>query len=923
LSSFQIGQRWISDMEPELGLGIVTEADSRTVRVSFRAAECERRYAVASAPLRRVHFRPGDAVKTRSGEPFTVDSVEERNGILFYSGGGRELTEDGLSDALSFTSPRDRLLAGFLDPAPSFDLRFRTLELYSEARRSPVRGFLGGRIDLIPHQIYVAHQVSSLPVPRVLLADEVGLGKTVEASLIMHRLLLAGRISRVLVLVPDALAHQWFVELLRKFNLVFRLVDEALCESFESAEPGANPFLKDPLCLCGTGFLAGNAMRGLQAADAEWDMVVVDEAHHLTEGSEAYETFLKLGLRAPGLMLLTATPEQLGRRGHFARLRLLDPDRHSDFDAFETEEKRLLETAGLAEALAAGGKPGEKVMRAWGINFPDAQFPGDSASRRGALADLLDRSGTGRVMFRNTRAVISGFPGREVRLIPLQSDAEASKRLAAEFLADADDRGENAAPDLTKDPRIDWLARMLKETKNEKTLLICRSADKARAVDEGLRSRLKIRTALFHEGLSLLQRDRNAAWFAQKDGARILVCSEIGSEGRNFQFAHRLVLFDLPLDPELLEQRIGRLDRIGQRETVRIDVPFVRDSPQETLVRWYHEGLDAFNKSVPGAYEIYKKQGRRVMELALKKNGLDAFLRETRSELAKMTRLMERGRDRLLELHSFNDEAAGGLIREIMNSDRDKRLRRFTETLLDPFGVRIEEGTDRTLQISFEALSDPAFPVPVLRDGNLTATFDRDTAVRREDVEFLTWDHPMITGAMELVLGSERGNASAALWPDSGSNEMLLEAVFVLECVAPPSLHADRFLPPTPVRAVVNQHLEDRREACTPDIMSGRLRGVPPAALLQNAGVKALIPRMIERCREVAQESVRGLIDSGLKEMETVVGGEIDRLQRLKKINPGVRDEEIRYFIKENELLNEAILSSRLRQDALRLIFKT
>jgi ATP-dependent helicase HepA len=117
--------------------------------------------------------------------------------------------------------------------------------------------------------------------------------------------------------------------------------------------------------------------------------------------------------------------------------------------------------------------------------------------------------------------------------------------------------------------------------------------------------------------------------------------------------------------------------------------------------------------------------------------------------------------------------------------------------------------------------------------------------------------------------------------------------------------------------------MEDRREACTPDIQAGRLRGVPTPALLQNAGVKALIPRMIERCREVAQECMPGIIESGLKEMETVIGGEIDRLQRLKKINPNVRDEEIRYFMKEKESLHEAILSSRLRLDCLRLIFKT
>ena len=106
-----------------------------------------------------------------------------------------------------------------------------------------------------------------------------------------------------------------------------------------------------------------------------------------------------------------------------------------------------------------------------------------------------------------------------------------------------------------------------------------------------------MKLALFHEGLTLMQRDRNAAFFAEADGARVLLCSEIGSEGRNFQFAHRLALFDLPANPELLEQRIGRLDRIGQSATIQIFVPYLRGTESEVLARWYHEGLNAFEKN--------------------------------------------------------------------------------------------------------------------------------------------------------------------------------------------------------------------------------------------------------------------------------------------------------------------------------------
>jgi len=138
----------------------------------------------------------------------------------------------------------------------------------------------------------------------------------------------------------------------------------------------------------------------------------------------------------------------------------------------------------------------------------------------------------------------------------------------------------------SKHERLDWLAELLRGLDPEKILLICRTPAMVTAIEAALRQRVKnLKAGVFHEGLSLLQRDRNAAWFADKHGAGILLCSEIGSEGRNFQFAHHLVLYDLPLDPELLEQRIGRLDRIGQKHQVDIHIPFVTGSGQEVLAQ--------------------------------------------------------------------------------------------------------------------------------------------------------------------------------------------------------------------------------------------------------------------------------------------------------------------------------------------------
>ncbi len=143
------------------------------------------------------------------------------------------------------------------------------------------------------------------------------------------------------------------------------------------------------------------------------------------------------------------------------------------------------------------------------------------------------------------------------------------------------------------DPRVDWLLNTMKDLQPAKVLLICKSKEKVLALEEVLSMRANLKVGVFHEDLTIVQRDRNAAWFSELDGAQILLCSEIGSEGRNFQFAHHLILFDLPLHPELLEQRIGRLDRIGQTENIHIHIPYLANSPQHVLVRWFHEGLNA------------------------------------------------------------------------------------------------------------------------------------------------------------------------------------------------------------------------------------------------------------------------------------------------------------------------------------------
>ena len=354
-SVFVPGQRWISNTESELGLGIIVELANRRVEISFPASGERRTYAVDNAPISRVQYDVGQQVQNELGTLITINDVLENQGCLIYNGVDEQgeaviLPEIELSSFIQFSKPQDRLFAGQIDKNRAFQLRCQTLEHIRHKQQSPVSGLLGPRVQLLPHQLYIASEAANRYAPRVLLADEVGLGKTIEAGLILHQQLISGRAKRVLVVVPDSLLHQWLVEMLRRFNLFFTILDEARCEGLEESgdaesdpffdeeqeqqQDGYNPFESAQLVLCTLSFLTDNPNRHAQAVAADWDLLIVDEAHHLqwseAEASPAYQCIESLAGQTKGLLLLTATPEQLGVASHFARLRLLDPDRYYD-----------------------------------------------------------------------------------------------------------------------------------------------------------------------------------------------------------------------------------------------------------------------------------------------------------------------------------------------------------------------------------------------------------------------------------------------------------------------------------------------------------------------------------------------------------------------------------------------------------------
>ncbi|PCI18393.1 MAG: RNA polymerase-associated protein RapA [Piscirickettsiaceae bacterium] len=942
---FHPGQRWVSHSETELGLGMVESIEGRHVTFFFPAVEETRVYALDNAPLSRVVYSVADSVRNIAGDTFIIDQTQEHNHCVMYlckNEQGEEvvLHEVDLDSVGAFNKPQSRLFTGQIDKTKLFDLRLKTLDFQRKLDQFTSYGLTGPRVQLLPHQFYIAKKVTERTAARVLLADEVGLGKTIEAGLILHQQLLTGSIERVLIVVPDALIHQWLVELLRRFNLSFTILDHERCDAIRE-EGDINPFETAQLVLCQLSFLAEQTHYHAMAVAANWDLMIVDEAHHLfwneDNVSKEYRCIEALANRVPSLLLLTATPEQLGVTSHFARLRLLDPDRYYDLATFKEEQagyqqindliKQLLDASSTEQVLSNAN-----LRQALVDLLGDDMVSADGLELQSIIDALLDRHGTGRVLFRNTRDNIDVFSSRELHsyLLPAMD-------IEAEFELDYDQAMVNALlPEmqlgedwLELDPRLTWLMEWFEQHKSEKVLLICAQQQTAQELHDYLKMRTTIPAAVFHEDMSLIARDRAAAYFSDtEDGAQILVCSEIGSEGRNFQFAHHLILFDLPLNPDLLEQRIGRLDRIGQTGTVHIHVPCITGSAQQRLMNWYDKGLNAFNHVCSTGHHVYAAVKEDLKEALLDDSSDDEFdkiIQRTSILMAQSIEDMHAGRDLMLELNSCRKDEAQAIVDEISMSSSHLELSHYMEEVFESFGIEQQYHSEDSIVLKptghMQAENFPGLP----EDG-LTATFSRKVALSREDFHFLTWEHPIVVGAMEQIINSEFGNATfcTIALPPIPAGTLVLEAMFTTHCPAPKRLQLHRYLPKTIQRIVVGSNGLDMTNILKPEHITSRISYVKKAVALNiiEHGQET-IKTLIQKAEGLVIEHQEALVQQSISDMQQYESASLERLVALATVNPNIRESEIAQQKARMVDLESHIGRASFKLDAIRVILIT
>ena len=714
----------------------------------------------------------------------TVTAVDGRVLVVRFPASGTTLRMAASSDALvpGAALPRqrdrslvERLAAGDVDETEDFLTRLDILRLLETREADGLGSFLGGRVRLFPHQLHVAELATArLPV-RWLLADEVGLGKTIEAALILNRLLHTQQIERCVVVAPEALTVQWLGELWRKYHQVFTLLDPPrLSDVARDFGAGFNPFDVHRRAVIALETLVQRPELTAQAVSVGIDLLVVDEAQRLRRppghpGDPNYRAVAPMAALGRHVLLLSATPLEDDAHGFFRLLQLLRPD---EFPEPLDVEARLASGAPLPPCTSStrrvdiGGLPPRAPTP---IDLPaggDWQAAAEAQVRalHAAAGDgtPLDPVARRRALDRLRRTLASGAALKAV-LGPDEVDLRAQ--------AEAMDR---------TDPRLDWLVAEATRWRRtgEKTLVFVAHRETLEMLRDALSTRAQLASGVFHEDLSAVRRDTEVARFREADGPSLLVSTEAGGEGRNFEFCHRLVLYDLPWRPATIEQRIGRLDRIGRR--IPVEIAYFRPAAGigADAVRLF-ERLGLFREPIAG---LEPQLGH--IEGALEQAALDAAAALSEARIEALIAGAQAARTRIHEaayqaLHRDPYRAAlGPAILARVPAGLDALMERVVVHAAARLGFRVEQVRGRqafAIEFGNEAIVDS---LPGVAGGtSFIGAFDREYAVEDETIDFFASGHALVEGLLahfeedpkgrvariELQLPGQRGLGLAAV----------------------------------------------------------------------------------------------------------------------------------------------------------------
>jgi ERCC4-related helicase len=778
----------------------------------------------AAIPLPQV----GDRVQAR-GRPWRVRKRQDvpRGAVLL----GLEALDGGAPYSLTVAAPPDEVA-----PLPNEELQFDVKALdtfgsWSRAHRAigatqvretgVISGARFGRVDPQAYQLAPVLRVLSKPRPSLLIADDVGLGKTIEAGLILLELMARGRANRVLVVTPPGLLRQWRDELYEKFGLQFTIVANAagLARVQSDLPAGISPWDALPLVLTSVDYIKKETVRN-RALRKNWDLIVVDEAHGLAEAGTLRNPYrtqrTRLGTRlresTRALVLLTATPHNGHSHSFRSLIELVEPSAaslHGDADKVGRRVGSAMARRMKSQIRALDDSGDEKAV------FPKRTVTGVNVAADEKTQTLLHKvsrycSKTAKAAAGTEDDYLVSFAMQIVkkralssraaliktignRLDSLKSKEEEAKPSAAEVrelqasLPTSDATAERVAQKIvraaipkeerrrkaeikalnglkravkaikTPDPKVTALVAELRavlgEDQRGKVIVFTEYLDTLEAIRKELEASedLHERSVILQGGMSPRQRLLVQDKFEQPS-VNFMLATDAASEGLNLQRrCHRIIHFELPWNPNRLEQRNGRVDRYGQDEPPVIKYLFYPDSPEDDVLHRLVVKIESMQESRVSTPDILGVlAGSDEIERGLVV--IDAESEEAPDDAASL-------------VHTFDDQTEEFIrnVKPLLMSTgaaedeiaKIAALLDTTEPLL-PDDTELEALVMGTLGASafsedgaegvYRILAPVKYRGPKVEPVYPRATFRRSTAVRfkADDVEFITPRHPLV-----------------------------------------------------------------------------------------------------------------------------------------------------------------------------------
>ncbi len=861
---------------PSTNIGVIKDISSRYMTVHFDDGE-QQTFARPNDVVTRVVFEPGTLVQIQSsGEKGVIVGHNEINSLIVYkinlaNGSQPSVTETSVRLAV-LTNPLDLLRRGQLHSARSVNLRLTATRLLFEHQYGELPSLSNSRVEIKPHQVGVLHRVISAYPHRFLLADEVGLGKTIEAGLIIKELKTRGIANRVLIIAPSGIIGQWQIEMRIKFGLAFSLYRGDTVKYLQDNNPTENIWTIHNNVICSQAFASLDEKRRKEIALAGWDLIVIDEAHHARRTWQGNDKFTTTNLyrlaellaepetgKSTGVLLLTATPMQLHRFELFSLIELLDLALFTNYSDFENNCELLAGLNQTCEKLKSIYKLSDKEREStieevsgW-LQRERCEVEASICTAEGCsqlVDELYQEHRLSEVMIRNRKAVVGGFMPRIARTWPVEmSDAERKaydaitnyvqsgyalsrnlKNNALGFLMatfqkinssssyalrksllrrieklearlpiqkhdinfEEDDIEEKPVTEtleeilgvpesediLTEINELERIVRLidnieidskasilitglnqeiLPEDKNIKVIIFTQSRDTQEYLQQKILSPWTVH--IYHGQLKPSEKDEAVRRFKELDGPQVMISTEAGGEGRNFQFSHIIINYDLPWNPMKIEQRIGRLDRLGQKHPVKVINFSLIGTIEERVLDVLHHRIKVFEQTIGGLDPILGDVENSIKNIFLlakneeeRSRALSTLDKELEKRVFEAKRAESRLADFIMDTKSFRQDEVQELLerRGVLNYEA---MMRFILGLLNEFGAKIERSKHMEgvfdLKLSTEFFNE--FPQFEREGRERQVTFDPSVARDYETIDFLAFGHELVDKLVDHV----------------------------------------------------------------------------------------------------------------------------------------------------------------------------